>query len=129
VSSTGVFRHKNKTIILNKAIVDKVFGFPTSGTVPFALGSNDPGIVSEVEELCKQYLKGNNIPVKHLEGILLGTHDEVVFVRTFIWYFITIVLCPATYNFVNSKYLFSLLDNDIPNVKNLDLGSLCLTTQ
>jgi hypothetical protein len=80
----GVFKHKNKIIILNKAIVDKVFGFPASGTVPFALGSNDPGIVREVKELCKQYLKGDNIPVKHLESILLGTHD-VVFARTFIW--------------------------------------------
>jgi hypothetical protein len=123
----GVFRHKNKSIILNKAIVDKVFGFPASGTIPFALGSNDPEIVRQVGELRQRYLKGKNIPVKHLEGILLGTHDEVEFVRTFILYFITTVLCPATYNFVSSKYLFSLLDSDIPNVKNVDLGSLCLT--
>ncbi|XP_047064123.1 uncharacterized protein LOC124671847 [Lolium rigidum] len=36
------------------------------------------------------------------------------------------ILCPSTYNFVNPKYLYSLKDSDIAEVRNLDLGTLCL---
>jgi hypothetical protein len=122
----GVFMHGNKMIKLNKEMVDKVFGFP-GGTVPYILSSQDPEIVKEVETIRKQYLQGNKIPIKHLEGILMGTNDELVFIRSLILYFITTILCPATYNFVRSKYLFSLRDSDLVNVGSIDFGSLCLT--
>jgi hypothetical protein len=118
--------HGNKMIKLNKEMVDKVFGFP-GGTVPYILSSQDPEIVKEVETIRKQYLQGNKIPIKHLEGILMGTNDELVFIRSLILYFITTILCPATYNFVRSKYLFSLRDSDLVNVGSIDFGSLCLT--
>jgi hypothetical protein len=124
---SGVFRHKTKSIVFNKGIIDKVFGFPSTGTIPFALHSDDPEIVREVEGIRKMYLKGNNIPIKHLEGILRSSDNEIVFIRSFFLYFVTTILCPCTYNFVNAKYLFSLRDSDIPNVRNLDFGNLCLT--
>jgi hypothetical protein len=55
-------------------MVQKMFGFPSS-TVPYILESDDPYVIAEVENLCKFYLKGNNIPVT---SILLGTNDETV---------------------------------------------------
>ena len=64
--SGGVFQKKNKRIHFTKHIVDKVFGFE-SGTIPYALQSDDPVVVSEVEALRLFYVKGKHIPIKHLE--------------------------------------------------------------
>ena len=121
----GVFKKRNKSIHFTKHIVDKVFGFE-SGTIPYALQSDDPVIVSEVEALHLFYLKGKHIPIKHLESILLGTNNEVVFMRSFLLYFITTVLCPTTYNFVNLKFLYALTDRNMHQVQHLDLGNLCI---
>lgn len=49
-----------------------------------------------------------------------------MFIRSFILFFLTTVLCPSTYDYVNAKYLFSLRDSDIPEVGILDFASLCL---
>jgi hypothetical protein len=120
------FQHKEKIIFFTKDIVDKVFGFPL-GTKPFVMDSCDPDIIIEVEQLHAQYKQGRKtIPVKVLVSILLGTNSEEVFIRSFILFFITTVLCPSTYNFVNPKYLYCLRDIDIPEVGNLDFGTLCL---
>jgi hypothetical protein len=123
---SGVFSHTTGTISFNKDMVDKIFGF-TSGNVPFITESDDPVVIDEVDRLRRFYVKGNNIPVKHLQDILVGTSNEVVFIRSFVMFFITTILCPCTYNFVNAKYLYSLTDSKLENVKNLDFGSLCLT--
>ena len=123
--SGGVFKKKNKTIHFTKHIVDKVFGFE-SGTIPYALASEDPVIVGEVEALRMFYAKGKHIPIKHLDSILLGTNNEVVFMRSFVLYFITTVLCPSTYNFVNPKFLYALTHRDMHQVQELDLGNLCI---
>ena len=101
--SGGVFKKKNKTIHFTKHIVDKVFGFE-SGTIPYVLESDDPDIISEVEALRLPYLKGNYISIEHLESILLGTNNEVVFMRYVMLYFISTLLCPSNYNFVNPKF-------------------------
>ncbi|XP_047076398.1 uncharacterized protein LOC124686515 isoform X1 [Lolium rigidum] len=120
------FQHKEKIIFFTKDIVDKVFGFPL-GTKPFVMDSSDPDIIIEVEQLLAQYKQGRKtIPVKVLVSILLGANSEEVFIRSFILFFITTVLCPSTYNFVNPKYLYCLRDIDIPEVGNLDFGTLCL---
>ena len=126
-ASTGsyFFQHKEKKIYFTKDIVDKVFGFPPS-SIPFVMDSNDPEIISEVESIRKQYLQGNSIPVSKVESIMLGSNDEIVFLRSFILFFITTVLCPSTYNFVNPKYLYSLTDRDVLFVEYCDLGTLCL---
>jgi hypothetical protein len=120
------FQHENKSIQFNKEMVDKVFGFP-GGTKQFLLESSDPEINREVDEICNQYLQGKKkISVLNVESLLLGSNNEVVFIRSFLLLFITTVLCPSTYNFVNPKYLFSLRDSDIKEVYNLDFASLCL---
>jgi hypothetical protein len=120
------FQHENKSIHFNKEMVDKVFGFP-AGTKQFLLESSDPEINREVDEICNQYVQGKKkISVLNVESVLLGTNNEVVFIRSFLLLFITTVLCPSTYNFVNPKYLFSLRDSDIKEVYNLDFASLCL---
>ena len=124
-SRSYFFKHKDKQIFFTKDIVYKVFGFQR-GTVPFVLDSKDAEAVSEVEFLCSQYLDGSNIPVSKVESVMLGSNDERVFLRSFTLFYITTVLCPSTYNFVNPMYLFSLRDRDILLVEYLDFGSLCL---
>jgi hypothetical protein len=119
-------QHKEKIIHFTKDMVDKVFGF-ASGVKPFVMESSDPVIIREVEVLIDQYLLGKKqISVSNVESVLLGSNEEVVFIRSFLLLFITTVLCPSTYNFVNPKYLYSLRDSDIVEVGNLDLGTLCL---
>jgi hypothetical protein len=119
------FVKRDKVIHFNKQIVDKIFGFP-SGTITFAMGSNDPGIKAEVKALRMQYHVGKKYPVHRLESILLETDDEMVFIRTLILYFIITVLCPPTSNFFNSKLLFSPRDINMPQVGQLDFATLCL---
>jgi hypothetical protein len=119
-------QHKEKIIHFNKDMVDKVFGFP-SRSKPFVMESTDPDIVSEVEGIHARYLIGKKqITVANVESVLLGSNEEIVFIRSFLMLFITIVLCPSSYNFVNPKYLYSLRGIDIAEVRNLDLGTLCL---
>ena len=126
-ASTGsyYFQHKDKKFHFTKDIVDKVFGFPRS-SVPFVLDSRDPEVIIEVESIRRQYLQGNSIPVGRVESLMLGTNNEIVFLRSFILFFITTVLCPSTYNFVNPKYLYSLRDKDVLHVEHYDFGTLCL---
>ena len=124
-SGSYFFKHKDKQIFFTKDIVDKVFGFE-HGTVPFVLDSKDADAVREVEFLRSQYLDGSTIPVSKVESIMLGSNDERVFLRSFTLFYITAVLCPSTYNFINPKYLYSLRDRDILLVEYLDFGSLCL---
>jgi hypothetical protein len=128
-TSTGeekFLQHKEKIIHFTKDMVDKVFGFP-SGVKPFVTESSDPEIIREVDEIQRQYLQGKKqIGVSNVESVLLGSNEEVIFIRSFLLLLITTVLCPSTYNFVNPKYLFSLRDSDIVDVANLDLGTLCL---
>jgi hypothetical protein len=89
--------------------------------------STYPEIVSEVEGIHVQYLLGKKqITVANVEYVLLGSNEEIVFIRSFLLLFITTVLCPSTYNFVNPKYLYSLRYHDIGEARNLDLGTLCL---
>ncbi|KAM0879114.1 hypothetical protein ACQ4PT_034441 [Festuca glaucescens] len=119
-------QHKEKIIHFTKDMVDKVFGFP-SGSKPFVMESTDPEIIREVEGIHDQYLLGKKqITVSNVESVLLGANEEVIFIRSFLLLFITTVLCPSTYNFVNPKYLYSLRDNAIVEVVNLDFGTLCL---
>jgi hypothetical protein len=120
-----VFRKRDKVITFTKDLVDKIFGFP-NGTIPFSLGSKNPEIEAEVEALRAQYRVNDNYPVHRLESVLLGTNDEVVFIRTLILTFITTVLCPTTSNFMKPKYLYSLRDVNIVEVRNLDFATLCL---
>jgi hypothetical protein len=81
----------------------------------------------EVEDIRGQYLQGKKqITNKNLESVLLGANNEVVFIRSFLLLFITTVLCPSTYNFVNAKYLYSLRDSGIEEVGTLDFATLCL---
>lgn len=98
----------------------------SAGTKKFLLErSDDAEINREVDEICNQYLQGKKkISVLNVESVSLGSNSEVVFIRSFLLLFITKVLCPSTYNFVNPKYLFSLRDSDIEEVYNLDFASL-----
>lgn len=121
----GVFRKKNKIIHFTKNIADKVFGFQ-SDSFHYALDNNDPDVVSEVEAIYLQYVKEKDVPLHHLEGILLGTNEEVKFLRTFMWYFISCVLCPGTKNVANPKFLYALTDKDMPWIQYLDYGQLCI---
>ncbi|CAM0946042.1 unnamed protein product [Alopecurus aequalis] len=125
-SDSYFIRYKENEIALTKNIADKVFGFRPDSSVPYRLESDDPDALIEVELLRKQYSNGRNIPVTRVESIMLGSNDERVFLRSFIMFFISTVLCPVTYNFVNPKFLHSLRDRDILLVEFYDLGSLCL---
>jgi hypothetical protein len=124
--SNGSFVHKTRRIDFNKNMVDKVFGFP-NGNVPFLLGSDDPDVVQEVKNIRVFYLKkGKKIPISQVEAIMLATNNEIVFMRSFIMFYIATILCPSTSNFVSSKYLYSLKDGDIEHVEDFDFATLCL---
>ena len=118
------FKHKSKTIRFNKEMVNIIFGF-SSGTIPFVFESDDPEVVAEVQEIRKKYLDvDGKLPIKKLVSVMLADDSEGGFIRSFVLFFISIILCPLTYNFVNPKYLFTL--NDVSSIPNLDFGSLCI---
>lgn len=110
-------QHKEKIIHFTKYMVDKVFGSP-SGVKPFVMGSTDPEIIREVEEILDQYLlRKKQITISNVESVLLGSNEEVVFIRSVLLLFITTVLCPSTYNFVNPKYIYVLPRGTVTSLK------------
>ncbi|KAM0854487.1 hypothetical protein ACQ4PT_050412 [Festuca glaucescens] len=105
-------------------MVNIVFALP-SGNVPFVLESNDPDIVDDVQELCSKYLENGKIPMEKLLKVMLADFSEDGFIRSFVLFFISTILCPLTYNSVNPKYLYTLRDGSV--IPNLDYGPLCLS--
>src|SRR4051812_40785466 len=67
------------------------------------------------------------IKLATLETVMLSQNteaDKEDFIRSFMLYFLSLVACPTSYNFVNHKYLYSLLD--VSALHNLDLSTLAL---
>lgn len=122
----GIFQHKDKVIHITRDMVDMVFGW-RSGSVPFCLQSSDINVVEQVMLLRKKYGADGMIELATLETVMLSQNAEVDkedFIRSFMLYFLSLVACPTTYNFVNHKYLYSLLD--VSALHNLDLSTLVL---
>lgn len=118
------FKHKDKVINITKEMVDKIFDFP-GGTVPFVYSSDDPQIKAEVAELRSKYIDHRNkIPINKIEKVMLSDQSEEGFMRSFVFYFIASILCPASYCFASSKYLYSL--RDVSAIPSLDFGTLGL---
>jgi hypothetical protein len=85
------FKKRDNVIHFNKDIVETTFGF-ADGTIPFTMGRIILDIqMIEVEVLCKPYRVGNKFLIQKLESVLLGYNDELVFIRSFILFFITTV--------------------------------------
>ncbi|KAI5014403.1 hypothetical protein ZWY2020_055793, partial [Hordeum vulgare] len=104
------FKHKNKIIKITHDMVDKIFNFP-GGTLPFVFSSDDPEVKSEVSELRSKYVDHRNkMSINKIEEVMLSDKTEDDFTRSFIFYFISTILCPATYCFGNIKFLYSLRD-------------------
>ncbi|KAE8791505.1 hypothetical protein D1007_33948 [Hordeum vulgare] len=117
------FNHKNKVIKISKDMVDKIFNFP-SGNVPF-FRSDDPQVKSEVSELRSKYIDHRNkMPISKIEEVMLGDETGDGFIRSFTFYFVSTILCPASYCFGNMKFLYSL--RDVSLIPTIDFGQLAL---
>lgn len=118
------FKHKDKVIKITKEMVDKIFDFPGS-TVRFIDSSDDLEVKAEVAELRSKYTDHRNkIPINKIEKVMLSDQSEEGFMRSFAFYFIASILCPASYCFASSKYLYSL--RDVSAIPSLDFGTLGL---
>lgn len=123
-STEPYFKHKNKVIKITKDMVDKFFDFPR-GTVPFVFSSDDPQVKAEVAQLRSKYLDyRNRMPINKIEEVMLSDESEDGFIRSFAFYFISSILCPASYCFGNTKFLYSL--RDVSAIPSLDFGQLAL---
>lgn len=118
----GIFRHKSKSFRFYKDMVNAIFGFDY-GSRPFEFGSSDPDVVAEVELLEARYTVNGKIPVTKVVTEMLADNTEAGFMRGFIMFFVTTILCPRTQNFVNPKLLFSL--RKVSHIRKLDYGSYC----
>jgi hypothetical protein len=124
ISRRGVFEKKSKTIVFNKDMVNKIFGFG-SGSEPFVFSSDDPEVIKEVNAMRQKYKANGGFTMSKLVSVLLDDEEEVSFIRSFAMFFIATILCPTTTYFISPKYLFSL--RDVSQIQNLDYGDLCLS--
>ncbi|XP_037424322.1 uncharacterized protein LOC119288967 [Triticum dicoccoides] len=123
-SKEACFKHKNKIIKITKDMVNKIFDFP-GGTEPFVFSSNDPQVKAEVTELRNKYVDHRNkMPINKIEEVKLSDETEDGFIRSFAFYFLSSILCPASYCFGNMKFLYSL--RDVSAIPSLDFGKLAL---
>ena len=123
-SKEPCFKHKNKTIKITKDMVNKIFDFP-GGTEPFVFSSDDPQVKAEVTQLRNKYVDDRNkMPINKIEEVMLSDETEDGFIRSFAFYFLSSILCPASYCFGNMKFLYSL--RDVSAIPSLDFGQLAL---
>ncbi|KAF7009737.1 hypothetical protein CFC21_024243 [Triticum aestivum] len=118
------FKHKNKVIKITKDMVDKIFDFP-GGTKPFVFSSDDPQVKAEVTQLRNKYIDHRNkMLINKIEEVMLSDETEDGFIRSFTFYFLSSILCPASYCFGNTKFLYSL--RDVSAIPSLDFAQLAL---
>ena len=124
-NGTGVFRKGQKIIHLRREMVIQVFGI-RSGSVPFPMDSTDQVIVARVLELRSEYLGAGekNISFDNIITKMKNDETEEGFIRSFMFLFVTSVLCPTTRNYANWKLLYGL--DDITKLKTFDLAQLCI---
>ena len=80
---------------------------------------------AEVSELRNKYVDHRNkMPINKIEEVMLSDETEDGFIRSFIFYFLSSILCPASYCFGNMKFLYSL--RDVSAIPSLDFGQLAL---
>uniref|UniRef100_A0A453PS17 Uncharacterized protein n=1 Tax=Aegilops tauschii subsp. strangulata TaxID=200361 RepID=A0A453PS17_AEGTS len=100
-SKEPCFKHKNKVIKITNDMVNKIFDFP-GGTEPFIFSSDDPQVKAEVLELRNKYVDHRNkMPINKIEEVMLSDETEDGFIRSFTFYFLSSILCPASYCFGN----------------------------
>uniref|UniRef100_A0A8R7QSY8 Ubiquitin-like protease family profile domain-containing protein n=1 Tax=Triticum urartu TaxID=4572 RepID=A0A8R7QSY8_TRIUA len=105
-------------------MVNKIFDFP-GGTEPFVFSSDDPQVKAEVTQLRNKYVDDRNkMPINKIEEVMLSDETEDGFIRSFAFYFLSSILCPASYCFGNMKFLYSL--RDVSAIPSLDFGQLAL---
>uniref|UniRef100_A0A8R7Q4T4 Uncharacterized protein n=1 Tax=Triticum urartu TaxID=4572 RepID=A0A8R7Q4T4_TRIUA len=64
------------------------------------------------------------MPINKIEEVKLSDETEDGFIRSFAFYFLSSILCPASYCFGNMKFLYSL--RDVSAIPSLDFGQLAL---
>uniref|UniRef100_A0A453IBS8 Uncharacterized protein n=1 Tax=Aegilops tauschii subsp. strangulata TaxID=200361 RepID=A0A453IBS8_AEGTS len=100
-SKEHFFKHKNKVIKITNDMVNKMFDVP-GGTEPFIFSSDNPQVKAEVSELRNKYVDHRNkMPINKIEEVMLSDETEDGFIRSFIFYFLSSILCPASYCFGN----------------------------
>uniref|UniRef100_A0A0E0KMP4 Ubiquitin-like protease family profile domain-containing protein n=1 Tax=Oryza punctata TaxID=4537 RepID=A0A0E0KMP4_ORYPU len=103
------FRICGKIIVFDKLLVQKITGL-NDGDLPVKLSGANSEVVKEIRTLYHPYFVSNRLGTGMCEKLLLSLHDEEKFLRTFILYLLTTILCPATGNYVNLDYVHSLVD-------------------
>jgi len=89
------------------------------------LSSKDRAVIEKVNSIKERYMKNcPKIFMKKLIEELAGDEEEESFMRTFWMVFIGTILCPATSDTVDWRYLFSL--TEVETMKSIDWCSLCL---
>ncbi|XBH66369.1 hypothetical protein VPH35_094896 [Triticum aestivum] len=122
--SNAVFKYKNKFIQIRREMVNQVFGIQ-SGSEPFPIKSNDPVVVAKVKALNDKYISGSRtIPIDNIVKMMKNDETEEGFICSFLFPFISTVLCPITCNYANWKLLYGL--HDISKLHNYDLASYCI---
>ncbi|SPT19802.1 unnamed protein product [Triticum aestivum] len=122
--SNAVFKYKNKVIQIRREMVNQVFGIQ-SGSEPFPTESNDPAVDAKVKALSDKYKSGiRTIPIDNIVKMMKNDETEEGFICSFLFLFISTVLCPITGNYANWKLLYGL--HDISKLHNYDLASYCI---
>ncbi|XP_037449997.1 uncharacterized protein LOC119319654 [Triticum dicoccoides] len=122
--SNVVFKYKNKVIQIQREMVNQVFGIQ-SGSEPFPTESNDPAVVAKVKALSDKYKSGSRtIPIENIVNMMKNDETEEGFICSFLFLFISTVLCPITGNYAIWKLLYGL--HDISKLYNYDLASYCV---
>jgi hypothetical protein len=95
------------------------------GETPVKLSSSNAEIDIKVKMLKAKYMcGGTKIFTKQAIAALKGDEDEESFMRTFHLVLLATIVCPATSDTVDWRFLYSLTDLD--TMKSIDWSSFCL---
>lgn len=99
------FRYKHRVIVFSRELVSKILGLQ-NGNAALVL-SGDSEAVNELREL---YKEGERAPIKKCIDVLKKSTDRASFLRAFMLLALGTIYCPRTGNYVEMKYLHSLVN-------------------
>ncbi|CAO2204594.1 unnamed protein product [Urochloa humidicola] len=103
------FRIGKKFFVINRDLVCKIMRLGR-GNMRVQTSSDDVEAVKVVQDLREVYKKGERATIKKCIEVLKGSNDRESFIRAFTLLALGTILCPGTGNYMEMKYLYSLLD-------------------
>uniref|UniRef100_A0A0E0KPE5 Uncharacterized protein n=1 Tax=Oryza punctata TaxID=4537 RepID=A0A0E0KPE5_ORYPU len=101
------YRYRGKVIVFDKLLTQQILGLRDGNTPVKLSGSSEA--VKEIKSSYHGHLNNNHLGMGVCEKFLLSLHNEEKFVMTFMIYLFGTILCPATGNYVNMDYFYSLI--------------------